>query len=220
VRGLLGGDRGDGVAEFAIEPAQHVESLGGFGNWLPEITKGFGEFLQLGGVIGDGEIALVQAAVLRLQVHGPVQLVVAEEVDDGGPDGVGGGAGNTDDAQDVAGDCVVDPVEQALVDHDPVWVGALGGGWSIGDVGLETELAEDGIEEAPPLEVVGIDNVEDQQDVRFDVHHRKRGGRKWWGRWRCPAMVERSSERGNGSSRGGGGGKNRHGRTSQTRIAD
>ena len=98
-----------------------------------------------------------------------MQLTVAEEVDDGGPDGVGGGAGNTDDAHDIARNGVVDPVDQALVDHDPVQVSALNGGWGVGDVRVETKLADDGIKETPPLLVVRIDDVEDHRDMGFDV---------------------------------------------------
>ena len=46
------------------------------------------------------------------------QLVITEEVNDGGPDGMHGGTGNTDDAHDVARHRVVDPVDQALVDRE------------------------------------------------------------------------------------------------------
>jgi hypothetical protein len=54
-----------------------------------------------------------------------VELMIAEEVDDGGPDGVGGGAGNADDAHDIARHGVVDPIDQALINHDPARVGAV-----------------------------------------------------------------------------------------------
>jgi hypothetical protein len=64
---------------------------------------------------------------------------------------------------------------QALIDHDPVRVGALGSGWGSGDVAVETELADHQIEEALPLLVVRIDDVEDHRNVRFDVDGLKGG---------------------------------------------
>lgn len=94
-------------------------------------------------VICDAKVALIQGAVLSLQVDGAVQLVVMEEVDGGSPKGVRGGVGNMNDAHDVARHRGVDPVDKALVDHGPIGVCTLSTGGSGGDVRVETELADD-----------------------------------------------------------------------------
>jgi hypothetical protein len=107
VWGLLRGDGGDGVEEFVVEPAQHVQYLGRLGDWLVDVMKGIGEILELG-VVRDVEVALVQAKELGLQVHDMVQLMVTEEIDKHSPDGVRQGVGNTDDVEDIACDGVVD----------------------------------------------------------------------------------------------------------------
>jgi hypothetical protein len=101
-----------------------------------------------------------------------VELMIAEEVDDCGLDGVGGGDGNADDAHDIARHGVVDPIEQALINHDLARVGALGNGWGGGNVGGQPELADHRIKEAPPLLVIRVHDVEDHQDVGFE-------GRLW-----------------------------------------
>ena len=102
MRGLVGGDGGDAVTVFVVEAAQHVEDLGRVGDRLAEVAESVGELLQFGGVVGDAEVGLVQTSVFGLQVDGMVELMVAELVDDGAPDREGGGAGNADDAHDVA----------------------------------------------------------------------------------------------------------------------
>ena len=131
--------------------------------------------------------------------------MVAEEIDDRGPDGVRRGVGNTDDAEDVARDGVVDPIDQALINHEPLWIGALSGGWSSVDVGAETELAKDGVEEAPPFGIVRVDDVEHHQNMGLDVDRLEGRGwnrmnRWWW--WRRPAsIIERSREGCDGGGR-------------------
>jgi hypothetical protein len=129
MRGLLGGDGGDGVGEFVVEPAQHIPYLGGLGDRLAEIMEGIGEFLEFGGV--------------------------------------------------------VDPTNQALINHEPLWIGALSDGWSSVDVGVETELAEDGVEEAPPFGIIRFDDVKHHRDMGLDVDRLegrswKRMNRGWW----------------------------------------
>jgi hypothetical protein len=57
---LLGGDGGDGVAILSVESPQHVQHQGRLRHRLSEIAESVGELLQLGGVLRDAEIALVQ----------------------------------------------------------------------------------------------------------------------------------------------------------------
>jgi len=78
VRGLRGGNGGDAVAILVVETPQHVQHLRRIGDGLAEVAKSVGELLQLGGVVGDAELALVQTPVFSPQVHGAMELMVAE----------------------------------------------------------------------------------------------------------------------------------------------
>ena len=71
-------------------------------------------------------------------------------------------------------------------------------------MGLEAELADDGVEEASPLGVVRIDDFEDRRDVGLDVNRLEGDGSMGWGWWwRVGAGgMDRRSE---GSTGGGGG---------------
>ena len=64
-----------------------------FTNRLPNITKSVGELLEATRVLGGVHVTVDKIAVLSLQVHGVVKLVVAELVVDGGPDLVHRGLG-------------------------------------------------------------------------------------------------------------------------------
>jgi hypothetical protein len=66
MRRLLGGDGGVGVAVLVVESTKHVQDLGWLGHWLAKVAQGISELLQLGGVVGDAKVALVQVVVLRL----------------------------------------------------------------------------------------------------------------------------------------------------------
>jgi hypothetical protein len=97
VRRKFGGDDRLDVAVLRVQSVKEVEHLAGFRDGLSEITKSVGEGLQAGGVVGDGQVALLQGAELGFEVDGALQLVVAEEALDVVPDGVGGGVWLVDD---------------------------------------------------------------------------------------------------------------------------
>jgi hypothetical protein len=53
------GDGGDGVAVLWVEAAKQIQHLTGFGDGLANVAKVVGERLELGSVVGDGEITLI-----------------------------------------------------------------------------------------------------------------------------------------------------------------
>jgi len=68
-------------------------------------------------------------------------------------------------------------------------------------VGKKAEFADDGVEEATPLLVVGLDDVQDHRDMGLDVHHHEGGG--GWGlrMWRWGIVYRRSEGCGGVSGR-------------------
>jgi hypothetical protein len=125
----------------------------------------------MGAVLSHGEITLLKSTKLGLQVDSTLEFVVTEEA-------FGGGARLVDDVEDRLAECGVDPIGDAEIGLAPVDV-ALRHGWRRGDMRLETELAEDRVEEAVPLAVVGVGEIEKDGDVRVDVHllHNSGGSR-------------------------------------------
>lgn len=120
------GDAGDVGAVLGVEAAQHVQHLTAIRHRLADVAKSVGKELEFGVVLGDREIALVEGAILGLEIDRAVELVVVEETVDGGPDGVGGGVGGAHDVEDVRGDGVVEPADEALINHGPIWIKAIG----------------------------------------------------------------------------------------------
>lgn len=108
---------------------------------------------------------------LGLQVDSAVELVVAELVLDGDPDGVGSWHGDADDGEDVFGDGVVQPTEQVLVDDTPIGITALSGGWGRGEVVVEPKLPDEGVKEGAPFGVVWFGELEHDGtcDLMFTV---------------------------------------------------
>jgi hypothetical protein len=93
-----------------------------------------------------------------------------------------------------------------MINHEPLWIGALNNGWSNVDVGAETEFAEDGIEEAPPFGIVRVDDVEHHRDMGLDVDRLEGRSRKrmrwwWWWRRRSANIIEWSREGCDGGGR-------------------
>ena len=126
---------------------------------------------------GEAEVALVQTSVLGLQVHGAVELMAAELDDDSTPDREGRGAGNANDAHDIAGHSVEEPVHEALVLHHPLWTSEVRGGrGGLKNTRKKAELPNDRIEEAAPLLIVGVDDVKDHRHMGLDVHHHEGSG--------------------------------------------
>jgi hypothetical protein len=142
---------------------------------------------------------------VRLQVHHALEFIVAEQAFDVVPDCEGGGARFIDGVEDTFGDRRVEPIGDAMVVHHPIGV-ALVDRWRGEDMGLEAELAEDGVDESSPLVVVGLLDVEDDGHMGTNVHLLDQGCQ---GRWRGDDVggvrgSRGARRRGHGSeSRGG-----------------
>ena len=108
-----------------------------------------------------------------------MKFIVTELVVHASPDLVRRGLGSAHDVTHIFGDGDVDPAEDALVHDVPVGIMALEVGWRLGDMEGEVEFAEEGIEEAAPLVVIGIGELENDGDVGFDVHRLKNSSRRW-----------------------------------------
>ena len=80
------------------------------------------------------------------------------------PKGERGGARLVDDVEDVLVDSGIQPVDDAAVDLAPFGIALRHGCRSLDDV-VEAKLAEDGVEAAPPLAVVGVEEIEKDGDV-------------------------------------------------------
>ena len=146
----FGGDHWFEVAVARIEPTEQVEDLAGLGDRMTDRTQLIGEALQLSAVFIDGEIALVGAAKLSLKVDSTLEFVVVEEAFELGPQGEGSEVRFVDDIEDRFGDGEKDPIDDARIRQLPLSVAlSLRGGRA--DVFGQPKLAEDGIEEAPPL---------------------------------------------------------------------
>ena len=162
------------MAVLGGEAADQVQNLAWFRDGLADVAEGVGELLEPGGVLADRHVSLVEAAELRLKVDRTVELVVAEHVVDALPDLVRGGVGGASEVEDIPGHGVVQPADDALVDHHPLLIAALSAGRRHGDVCGEAELVDDGVEEAPPFRVVGLGDVEDHRNMGADVHRLQR----------------------------------------------
>lgn len=109
-----------------------------------------------------------------------MKLVVTELLVDGHPDLVRHGLWGTHDGVHVLGNGVKDPTENALIDDMPIGITVLGGGWRGRNVGGEAEFAKEGVEEASPLVVIGLGELQNNWHMRFDVNRLKNGNR-WLG---------------------------------------
>jgi hypothetical protein len=125
--------------------------------------------LESPGVRLDVHVSLNQVAELGLEVDSSVQLVVSELILDRVPDGERRCLGSTHDRPNVLGNGVVEPAQDALVHHDPLRIATVGGGRRRSEVGAEPELADEGVEEASPLGVVRLVEVEFDGDVSPDI---------------------------------------------------
>ena len=76
------------MAIFGGEATKHIEYLRGFTNGLTDVAQGVSEALEFAGVGGDIHVALDKGSELRLEVHGAMELVVAELLADRAPDGI------------------------------------------------------------------------------------------------------------------------------------
>jgi hypothetical protein len=161
------------------EAAEEVENLTGLGDGMADVTQIVGEALELGAVVVDAQVALLDAAELRLEVDSMLELVVAEERLDVAPEGERRGVRLVDDVEDGLLDGVVEPIDDAMIDLAPLRRTLRQ--WRRGaDVVGNPELAENGLEEtAPPavIGVIGVVKLKEDRDMRTDVHRLENGSR-------------------------------------------
>jgi hypothetical protein len=122
--------------------------------------KAIGHDLHAGAVVEDDEVALVEVAELSAEVDGAGVLVVAEEVADTTPDGVGGVGVLRDHGEELGGDTVVEPGDDGAVVLHPIVV-ALS--CSAVDMIMEPVLTEDGGEGASPGDIVRVIEIQDDR---------------------------------------------------------
>lgn len=107
-----------------------------------------------------------------------MELIVAEWILGGAPYHKRVGLWHVDDGENLLGDGVVDPAEDALVHKPPLGIVALLASRRRRQVSVEAKLADEDVEEGEPVGVVGLSELKDDGDMRLDVNHLERGG--WW----------------------------------------
>jgi hypothetical protein len=191
---VRGGDDRFEMAIARVETRKEIQHLTRLGDWMAKVAEVVGEGLEAGGVLSDGGVALTQVAKLGFQVHGALHLIVAEETLNIPPNGEGRGARLEDDVEDALVHGRVQPVHDAVFGLEPLGV-ALVEGRRGGDVRRQAELAENTVEEASPLGIVGLLGVEEDGNMVTDVELLEHGR----GRRREDGLV-------GAGVRGGGGG--------------
>lgn len=88
VRWKLGFDGRLEVVVLGVESTKEIQNLARLRDGKAEVAQPVGESFELGAVVIDAYLALLQGAELGFQDDGTLHLIVAEEVLDGAPDGV------------------------------------------------------------------------------------------------------------------------------------
>ena len=167
VRRVFGGDHRLDIAVAGVEAMEKVEDLARLGDEVANVTQLVSKSLELGAVVVDGHVSLVQRTQLSLKENHALQLVVAEQAFNGVPKEEGVMAIAMNHVEDAVGDGGEDPVDDAGVYHAPfaVAVRVHGGG---ADMALEAKLAEGRLEEETPLAIVALIHVEGNRNVVVD----------------------------------------------------
>jgi hypothetical protein len=167
-RGFALDDRLD-VFVLGIEAAKEVEDLAGLGDGVADVAEIVGEALELGAVIVNTQVALLQTAKFGLEVDSSLELVVAEEGLNIAPESERRSVRLVDDLENRLSDGVIEPIDDAMINLTP-FRRSLGHGWRGADVIFNSELAKNRIEETTPLAVVGIVEIKKNRDVGTNVH--------------------------------------------------
>jgi hypothetical protein len=157
------------MAKPWIEAAEEVQNLTRLGDGVADDAEAVGELLQLVAVVEDGEFPLNNIAEFSFKKHGPLQFVVAEQALDVGPHCEGRGLRLVDEIEDTLGDGVVDPIDDATVDLTPLGV-AVSDRRRRTNMGNKAGFAENRVEKAAPLAVIGVGEVELDGNVIANVH--------------------------------------------------
>jgi hypothetical protein len=171
---------------------------------MADVAEVVREFLELVAVVRDREVALNHIAKLYFKQNRALEFIVPKKALNVGPNGEGSGVGLVDEVEDALGDGIVEPIYDAAINLTPFGITVDDERWGA-DMADQTDLAQDGVDEAPPLSVVGLREIEEDRDVVSDIHGLDDGKGS---RLRC---VEKSV--GGTGIRGGGrtGWRERHG---------
>jgi hypothetical protein len=201
------------VAVAGIQTAEQVEDLTRLGDGMPDVAQIVGEALELGAVVSDAHVALLNAAELRLVVDGALQFVVAEEGLDITPESECRGVRLVDDVEHRLLDGGVEPIDDAMVNLTPLGR-ALCQRRRIAHMVGDAEFPKNRIKETTPLAIVGIFEFKENRDMGAYVYsldggcrNRLReveiilgiggcGGSHGGGRRRCGSCGERINKRG------------------------
>jgi hypothetical protein len=164
----------DGVLQLFVEATENVVDEVVISDTRAKVTERVHHLLHLGGVVDDGEIALVEAVKLITEVGGAHVAIIAEDAADGAPEGEGGGVAQFHDRQSGGRDRGIVPRDDGKVVEHPVG-GALGGGAV--DVIPDPELGEGDEELATPEAVVLLLVIQRDDDMVTDAESlQPRGG--------------------------------------------
>ena len=171
----FGGDHRLKMAIAGAKATKQIKNLTRLGDGVADVAKLIGKAFQLGAVVVDGQVTLTGAAKLGLKIDSTLKFVVEEEPLDGRPQGEGGEVRRVDDVEDGLGDGVEDPVDDAGISQLPLAI-ALSRRGGRTDMRREPELAKDGVEEAPPLGIVAVVEIERHGNMGADVDCLENGG--------------------------------------------
>lgn len=184
VERLLRCDHRNGMTVLRAQATEHVENLASFTNRLADITKSFGKVLQTSGVLSNINVTLNKILDFGLQIDNTMELIIMELIMNGTPDGMSTGIRDTNNGKQVFGDGIVHPTKKALITDTPVGITTLHRRGRRRKVGLETELANEGIKETPPFVIIGLGKFKDNWNMRFDVYGLKNSSGWGWNKRR------------------------------------
>jgi hypothetical protein len=168
----------DGVVKPRVEAANDVVDEILVDDRGAEAGKAICHDFHARAVVKDGQVTLVEVAEFGAEVDGAHVLVVADEVADGAPDGVGGVVVLGHHGEELGRDPIVEPGDDGTIVLNPVVV-ALGR--RAVDMIAETILAEDRREGTSPGDVVGFIEVEDDRHAVEDVDPMNNRRCSWFG---------------------------------------
>lgn len=102
--------------KLRVEAAEGVDDECHVGDRHAHVAQRVGEFLEAATVLGDGEIALVQAMELLLGIDGALHRDVEEEIANCAPDAIRRRLRHHDHPAEILGDGGVKPSDHARVD--------------------------------------------------------------------------------------------------------
>jgi hypothetical protein len=120
---------------------------------MADVAEVVREFLELVAVVRDREIALNHIAKLCFKQNRVLEFIVPKKALNVRPNGEGSVVGLVDEVEDALGDGIVDPFGNVANNLTPFGITVDDERWGA-DMANQAELAEDRVDEAPPLTIV------------------------------------------------------------------